>query len=445
MLEYAIMMKVTEAFHKKLPQGIDIMVEYQTAGNRRADLVIVNGFEILACIEIKSNISDEKLLLEAQAQVELIQKDTHSYYAVITDGDRYYVKSLSNERFEEKRDAEAVIKVILGVDKEKERDNDFDIESLRNYFSKICMKYDMISNINKIKKVLEGVSSANCEVTATRFKFKRSFENAFFQSLLGTYTDKEIVRYIPFSSVFRTLNEQTIGMVSLVGMNDVSECYYADQFCAKINNKEWTKGVLPAERSMLNNTYILSCNDLSMEDNLTMWRLYGDNCKGVCIKFIIEKDKLYKDETFILAPVSYGQDKDTHYALEFVNSILSIKIGDREPLFETWCYWKHFFKDYRYSVEKEVRLLYTGNGLGKRDWILVKENDIPCTISVFPIKCAPNHSNDFPLTLKGIKIGSKCIDIETKKSQLEELIKERNVGYDRLYAEVSISEIDNYR
>ena len=182
-----------------------------------------------------------------------------------------------------------------------------------------------------------------------------------------------------------------------------------------------------------------------MEDHLTMWRLYGENCKGVRIKFIIEKDKLEKDDTFILAPVSYGQGKDTHHALEFVNSILSISIGGREPLFETWCYWKHFFKDYRYSEEKEVRLLYTGNGLGKRDWILVNENDIPCPISVFPIKSVPNHSNDFPLTLKEIKIGSKCLDIETKKSQLEELIKERNVGYDRLFAEVSISQIDNYR
>ena len=264
MLEYSILLQVEEAFHKVLSQGMDIMREYKTAGNRRADLVIVKGFEILACIEVKSNLSERNLLAEAQTQVKIIQKDTHSYWAVVTDGNRYYVKSLSNDKFEEKGNAEAVLKVILGDNNDGKRGDNkysevFDIESLRSHFLKICMKYDdKITNIKDIKKVLKGVSSANCEVTSSRFIFKRSFENAFFQSLLGTYSDKEIVRYIPFSSVFRILNEQTIGLVSLVGMNDVSECYYADQFCANINKKEWSKGVLPAERRLLNNTYILS-------------------------------------------------------------------------------------------------------------------------------------------------------------------------------------------
>lgn len=451
MFEYTVIMAVEEAFKKVLPPGIDIIREYPLRGGHRADFVLVDGFEILACIEVKSNLSNRRLLSDAQKQVGVYQKDTHSYWGIITDGNRFYIQSIVDDKFEEKESAEAVLQVILGIVKGKDENTSkskdaSEIESLKCQFLDICDKYiDKIPTIEQVKNILAGISSTICEVTPTRYTFKRSFENRFFQALLGTYTDEEVVRYIPFASAYRSLNEQTMGMVSLIGMNDVSECYYADQYVARKKGEESSARILPAERKLLNNTYILSCNDLSKEDDLTMWRLYGDKCEGVCIKMRIEKDILENNDTFILAPVSYGRSRDDHPELDFANTILSINIGGKTLTFETWCYWKHFFKDYRYSVEKEVRLLYTGRGGGKRSWILVKDTEIPCTISIFPLKCLPNHSNDFPLTLTEIKIGSKCTDKETKKSQFDELIKERNAGYDKGFAEVKVSEIDNYR
>lgn len=450
MLEYAVIMAVEEAFKKVMPPGIDIIREYPLRGGRRADFVLVSGFEILACIEVKSNLSNRRLLADAQKQVGVYQKDTHSYWGIVTDGNRYYIQSIVDDKFEEKESAEAVFQVILGIEKGKEENTSkskdaSEIESLKYQFLDICDCYiDKIPTIEQVKNVLAGISSTICEVTPTKYIFKRSFENRFFQALLGTYTEEGIVRYIPFASAYRSLNEQTIGMVSLIGMNDISECYYADQYISRKKGEESSASILPAERKLLNNTYILSCNDQSKEDDLTMWRLYGDNCKGVCIKMCIEKDILAKNDTFILAPVSYGR-RDEHPELDLANDILSINIGGKNLIFETWCYWKHFFKDYRYSVEKEVRLLYTGRGEGKRSWILVRDNEIPCTISIFPVKSLPNHSNDFPLTLSGVIIGSKCIDIETKKSQFEELVSERNTGYNNGFAEVKESIIDNYR
>ena len=443
-------MAVEEAFKKVMPPGIDIIREYPLRGGRRADFVLVSGFEILACIEVKSNLSNRRLLADAQKQVGVYQKDTHSYWGIVTDGNRYYIQSIVDDKFEEKESAEAVFQVILGIEKGKEENTSkskdaSEIESLKYQFLDICDCYiDKIPTIEQVKNVLAGISSTICEVTPTKYIFKRSFENRFFQALLGTYTEEGIVRYIPFASAYRSLNEQTIGMVSLIGMNDISECYYADQYISRKKGEESSASILPAERKLLNNTYILSCNDQSKEDDLTMWRLYGDNCKGVCIKMCIEKDILAKNDTFILAPVSYGR-RDEHPELDLANDILSINIGGKNLIFETWCYWKHFFKDYRYSVEKEVRLLYTGRGEGKRSWILVRDNEIPCTISIFPVKSLPNHSNDFPLTLSGVIIGSKCIDIETKKSQFEELVSERNTGYNNGFAEVKESIIDNYR
>jgi hypothetical protein len=450
MLEYSVVLNVEKDIKKVLPPGIEIIREYRTIRSRRVDFVLVRGFEILACIEVKTDLSDEKMLDNAQKQVKVYQRDTHSYWAIVTDGNRYYIQSITNDKFEEKENAEAVIKVILGVGNEKEVNalrsgDDSRIESLKCQLLEICEDYNQIPTIQKIRNVLAEISNANCEVLPSSFTFKRSFENRFFQALLGVYTGDEVVRYIPFSSAYRSLNEQTIGMVSLIGMNDVSECYYVDQYIAKKKGEDSSKSILPAERKLLNNTYILSCNDLSMEDDLTMWRLYGANCKGVCIKLIVEKDVVEKNNTFMLAPVSYGKDGDTHPELDFVDDIMSQIIEEKNLLFKTWCYWKHFFKDYRYSVEKEVRLVYTGSGCGKRSWIMVKDNEIPCPISIFPIRCLPNHSNDFPMTIKEIIIGSKCADKETKQSQFYELIKERNAGYDKDFAEVKLSEIDNYR
>lgn len=451
MLEYTVMMTVEETFRKVLPPDIDIIREYRTSEGHRADFVLVKGFEILACIEVKTDLSNRKILALAQKQVRLYQNDIRSYWAIVTDGNRYYIQSITDDKFEEIESAEAILQIILGINNENEKNASTDkdvseIELLRRRFLEICKEYsNRISTIEQIEDVLKDVSNANCEVSPTRFSFKHSFENCFFQALLGTYAKEDVVRYIPFASAYRSLNEQTIGMVSLIGMNDVSECYYADQYIAKKKGEKPSKNILPAERKILNNTYILSCNDSSKEDDLTMWRLYGDNCKGACVKMLIEKDIIDKNDTFILAPVSYGQDEDTHQELDFAHSILSIEVAGKNPTFETWCYWKHFFKDYRYSVEKEVRLLYTGNGCGKRNWILVNDNEIPCTISIFPVKSLPNHSNDFPMTLKEIIIGSKCTDRETKESQFKELIKERNAGYDKDFTEVKLSKIDNYR
>ena len=453
--EYMVVSQVEEAFRENLLPGIDIIKEYRTYGGRRVDLVIVKDFEILACIEVKSDISISVKLESAKNQVLLYQADLNSYWAIITDGKRYYVHSLADgdNIFVEKNNAEDVLHTILGlrieVDKDGNRSNeDSEIGELRNYFIELCKKYKSISTIKSVEKVLTDVSNENCKVTSSRYTFDRSFENHFFQELLGDYKKDEVVRYVPFKSAYRSLNEQTIVMVSLIGMNDVSECYYADQYFAMKRGDDTSKSVLPAENKLLNNTYILSCNDLYMEDNLTMWRLYGDKCKGVCIKMIIEKAKLEQDNSFILAPVSYGKkegDNLTHPQLDFVNDILSIKIGNRSLTFETWCYWKHFFKDHRYSDEKEVRLLYTGKGCGERKWILTDDSEIPCPMSVFPVKTLPNHSNDFPLTLTKLLIGSKCSDQETKKRQLEELIQERNRGYEKNYVIVDTSKIDNFR
>lgn len=98
MLEYSVVLNVEKDIKKVLPPGIDIIREFRTIRNGKVDFVLVNGFEILACIEVKADLSDRRLLANAQKQVKVYQKDTHSYWAIVTDGNRYYIQSIANDK-----------------------------------------------------------------------------------------------------------------------------------------------------------------------------------------------------------------------------------------------------------------------------------------------------------------------------------------------------------
>lgn len=453
--EYIVNHMVEDAFRKVLPDGLDLVGEYRTLSGRRIDYVIVRGFEILAVISVKTNLEKNLPLAKQSALYE--QHDVHSPWAIVTDGNFYFAHYLSeaDDRFVQKENVVEIVSDIISIVKVKKKTTDKPVDDkvsnqLKNFIKELHDSFKgKFDTVESVFDILNTISNINCKLSSNGFTFSTDFENKLFVALLGEYNKDEIVRYVPFSSLFRTLNDQTVGMVSLVGMNDMSECYYADRYLVKDENlnknNDSSLSILPAERTLLNNTYILSCNEDSMRDDLTMWRLYGDDCKGVCIKFLIDKQRLKNDKSFILAPVSYGEGVDKHIKLDFMKQLLSASVDGKKLCFDTWCYWKHFFKDFRYAIEKEVRLLYTGKGCGKRSWILTSGTDIPCTISVFNIRVLPSYSSDFPLTVNEVIVGSKCSDIEQKRMQLTELIKERERGFDKGFAVVCSSTIDNYR
>lgn len=238
-------------------------------------------------------------------------------------------------------------------------------------------------------------------------------ENEVFKALLGGYKGEYLYRYMSAASFYRILNDQKISMCSLNGMNDSTEINYADDYC----NIPPFINIYPYpfhfgdEVEYANYDYISSCVSQELADDLTMWRLYGDNGKGVCLKFRIGKAQ----EGFYLAPVSYAIEPETHPELQFIIDLSSIKFNDSKFGLFRFGVWKHFFKPYEYRTEKEIRLYKNLHDDEAMKWITTQDG-IYCPIIEFPIK---RKNYQYPLILDSIILGPNVPHKKINKEQIK--------------------------
>ena len=115
--EHIVASLVEKAFREVLPAGFDIIREFQLGDNRKADLVIARESDVLACIEVRKDLSRLEILESAKKQVLSCQAKLNSHWAIITDGNRYFIHSLTNqdETFVKKESAEEVIQIVRGT------------------------------------------------------------------------------------------------------------------------------------------------------------------------------------------------------------------------------------------------------------------------------------------------------------------------------------------
>ena len=210
-------------------------------------------------------------------------------------------------------------------------------------------------------------------------------------------------------------------MNGIVGMNDTSEIDYFDDYCFTSKNKP--------SYQRLNNLFLSSCSLLN--DDLTMWRLYGDDAKGVCLVFEIRPDM---QKEFMLQMVSYANEKKKNDKLDLIKELIKKKV-----VFNDIDKWKHFFKAKDYSIEKEIRLLFADDSktdvVKNRDWLKTSDHSIINPYVEFELS-----NPGFPLELKEIVLGKKCPEQATNIYQLKELIRQKNYKID-----VKPSSIKNYR
>ena len=258
-------------------------------------------------------------------------------------------------------------------------------------------------------------------------------ENEFFEQLIESFDGDIVYRYTSLDSLFLTLKTGKQGMCCLVGMNDKSEVYYADKYLKRESGKT------AYDRNKENNFFILSCVEDTPEENLMMWRLYGDNTKGVRIKYTPKA----MPDGFRFAKIYYGSGIDKHPGLDFIKKIQELYFGPIRFLFRHYDYWKHFFKPYDYAMENEVRLLYettASNPPKTTEWIKGGEFSILIPLVLFDEKA-------FPLDIEEIKIGPNMSARDTNLLQIRQLVKDKTIypiskDVDK---NVSMSRIEHYR
>lgn len=261
----------------------------------------------------------------------------------------------------------------------------------------------------------------------------------FYDVVFGKTDDvKTICRYSSLHSFFDILNNQSVRMCALPGMNDPSEGVLAYNYIHSDSSQENNKAEEKKNR-FLNDTLILSfCEGKEKFDELTQWRLYGDNAKGVCCEY--ELDGVLPDDYFFRRTI-YESD-NSNGTLEKLKKICdSVKQSEIDFFVDAKLLYP-FFKSEAYSIENEIRLLYKVNTDAELKWMLTQDHSIINAYKDIPLK-------DFPLKLKRVVLGPLMPNKETNKYQIKRMLEcvasqVKELKYLRS-VQVEISTIDCYR
>lgn len=251
------------------------------------------------------------------------------------------------------------------------------------------------------------------------YYFQEDDTDSFFNSLLSSGKEfYSVYRYTSLASLFETLKNKSYRLNCIVGMNDPTEIDYFEDYVGPDYLRYLHEGK--------NDIFISSCSTLA--DDLTMWRLYGDNAKGVCIEF----DVRGSDFGCVKNLVSYADKNGKNVKLNIVRDLIECGL-DLRGLEK----WKHFFKPYEYSIEKEYRVLLTkkyNENDEKRKWVITNNSSILNPVYDIDLDAKP-------ISMKRIILGPKCPEREINKKQLEVMMKENGITG----IKVCESKIMNYR
>lgn len=320
---------------------------------------------------------------------------------ILTDGYRAI-----SSRIGEKKYKVSILETLISEFAPKEKkDKPLYISTIRSFLLNAINSINLPINLEKEKRSTELNIKRfirNLRLSDVRIDKKDNSvcyltidkEREFFQTLLGNYEGDYIFKFSSVRNLTILLDKGTIGMSSLVCMNDPGEKDYADN---KINKNDSINN--------FEDTFIISGGKDNSDKDLTMWRLYGGDAKGVCFKFKIDKNKINKNG-FFLAPVSYSSSDKIHYELEIVKNICA-KPDDQTWSFDfkEWHIWQHFFKDFAYSVENEIRLVFMPNPylpISDSIWFTDDRTNIYSEMRVFDL----TKDTAFPLTLDKIILGT---------------------------------------
>lgn len=395
------------------------------------DLLIYKNSKPIASVEIKLQV-EEGMLYILQTRMQIAATVFETRFIIVTDGEKTFIIDITKgkNRWDSIELDELLHYVESAVNGPKKLFGPFAKENEFRDAIKIVLKSADLSSFESIKDILEKKPEDAVSFNdANGFDFSDTFKKAIQNSLESPKNGNELCRYTSLSSLFRQINNNQHSMASLEGMNDSSEINYVDSILfgdATIKAKAINQG----DR---NNFFILSFCGKEQIDDLTLWRLYGDDAKGVCL--VYESFSTDLPDGFIMKNVVYD------------NKLLSI-LKNLVECIQSHGYnyiarddtWKHFFKPKDYETEKEVRLLLNKKRTKttfSEVWIHNMTYNIIHPIVLFDSLSA---SENFPMQMKKIILGPNMPEAELNQRQIMQWLKSKD-----LQIEVEISKIGNYR
>jgi hypothetical protein len=130
-----------------------------------------------------------------------------------------------------------------------------------------------------------------------------NFEFAIKQDVLENTVyqiqgEKQFIHYTSFQNLFHIINSEKIRLSDLNQLNDPKEFdFLIEKWNLELSNKE----IELFKRSL----FVFSMCNYTEDDDFNLWRLYGDNGKGVGIVFELLNES-FDWYNFMLGKVSYG-------------------------------------------------------------------------------------------------------------------------------------------
>ena len=304
------------------------------------------------------------------------------------------------------------------------------LEAIKNVFGIDvpieCIGFDMCDKkyyINDWKKE-DGVESKLIKAFFEKRKNELLLDKKSYDGYCSFY------KYTSLNTLLKMLQSQKVRMYSLPAMNDRKEVGFltSNEKCISDSEEDWTFHSVMREADK---RFITSFSIL--EDDLNMWRLYGDDAKGVCLEFKAKYD------TSNLYPVNYerNDNKDIQQYLarieeELKKSNLKLKFLSLERK------WQYYMKPTCFDYEKEVRLLIENDRPKK--WDLLSNGIITPYIEC-NLFDRVNGAESFPLTLTKVILGPNMKEQARNRHQIQLMVK--NLLYP-VFLYVEPSKLDCY-
>ena len=332
-------------------------------------------------------------------------------------------------------------KIFVIYNEEEKQYSLFEKDSTKeNSLTSIRDVVEKITNISKDDQTRLKVEETNAKNDLKFYECtEKILDPEFCRKELGnSFADNTICRYSSLESLFCTLKYKTLRMNGLPGMNDKTEGLFAWNLLNKLDSMANEEG--RRRKRDINNAFIVSFSKENNIDQLDMWRLYGDDAKGVCCVYSVQKERI-KDRFFlhnikyIESNVETDDIRDAH-----LNSLRNYHKQHNELTYLDLSPTIFFYKSKDFEKEEEVRLLVDNKKTSayksiqyKREWVLTNANNIPNPYIDVSL-------DEIPLKLERIILGPNMNDIDTIQVQLEAMLEQQNIR-----ATVEASHINVYR
>ena len=420
-------------FSSRLGPAYEVVFCYKDKENHIQDIAILYNREVIAFIECTRSAQEFVESFRVRRWLDPLFRNQEAKYYIVADISECYIFWQDNyvSQRHTLNDAVAIIaparETVLAPPS---------LEDVQSILKEIAREHKLVEKIRPFADGLR-VNEIERNSSSSTYSFSIDKEDELFLILLERVSGSKLCRYTTIDNLFELFKNEKQNMCNIVCMNDRGEYSYADNYVFGRSPQVGTK-----DFNELDNCFILSLLDKSQEDNLTMWRLYGDDAKGACITYEANRSIMGGiHNQFFLAKVSYGQRNKKHPKLEFIKALVkALSVRDWSFTLRRWNIWKHFFKSYLFAVEKEVRLMYYDAPVPrtKKDdykWIKNSESQIVSKMQLFTF-------TDFPMRVEYARVGPNCYEAKLLARQFETMAKSTSSLKKVL---VDFSKIEDYR